>query len=87
MVRDLVTEWWRLGHAPGADDRHASPNRSDQSVTVEGWYLRATGRWTRLSLIETDDGSITGFVHLGGLVSAGTVLLLGLVVPAVPLVV
>lgn len=60
------------------------PDLIGESVTVEGWYFRATSPWTGLSLLETDGDEIRGFVHLGSIVGAIVVLLVGVVVMAVP---
>lgn len=62
------------------------PELLGESVTVEGWYFRSTSPWLGLRRLETDDDTVSGFVHLGSFVGAGLTVLLGIAVLAVPVV-
>jgi len=62
------------------------PDLVGDSVTVEGWYFRATSPWMGLRRLDTGERTLKGFIHLGSFVGAGIALLLGVVVLAVPLI-
>ena len=62
------------------------PDLVGDSVTVEGWYFRATSPWMGLRRLDTGERTLKGFIYLGSFVGAGIALLLGVVVLAVPLI-
>lgn len=59
------------------------PGLIGESVTVEGWFFRATSPWLGLRRIEVDGRTIGGFVHLGSFGGGGIAVVLGVVVLAV----
>jgi Zn-dependent protease with chaperone function len=63
------------------------PGLIGDSVTVEGWYFRATSPWTGLRRLQAGDCTIKGFVHLGSYAGAALLITLGCIVLGVSTVV
>jgi hypothetical protein len=53
------------------------PELIGEEVTVDGWFLRGMSPWTGLRELRTDEESIRSFIHYGGYVLAGFLLLVG----------
>ncbi len=62
------------------------PDLIGDSVTVEGWYFRATSPWMGLRRLDTAERTLKDFIHLGSFVGAGVALLLGVVLLLIPVV-
>jgi len=56
------------------------PELIGEEVSVEGWFLRGTGPWVGMRRLRVGDEEVRGFIHLGGLVSGGLLVLVGVVV-------
>lgn len=53
------------------------PELIDERVSVAGWYLGGVSPWPGLGRLRIDDEEIGGFIHLGGYVVGGILLLVG----------
>lgn len=62
------------------------PELVGEAATVEGWYFRGVSTWTGLRRLRTGGESVTGFVHLGGLVGGGFFVAVGVLVALAGLV-
>lgn len=55
------------------------PELIDESVEIDGWYLRVVSPWLGKYRLRTDGDTIRGFIHLGGYIAGGVLLAIGLV--------
>lgn len=56
------------------------PELIGEEVEIEGWYLRGISPWAGMRRLRTDDETIKGFIHYGGIISGGLLAVIGLVV-------